>query len=51
MTNLSDLLNDFAEDIKKILDNESGEVETWEDQKQNTIEDLLKIIKDRLIGD
>ena len=48
MTNLKDLLNDFAEDIKKF--DEKTDV-YWEFFKEDEIKELLEIIKDRLIGE
>ena len=51
MTNLSDLLNDFAEDVRKISEPNENNAMDWEDNKKNLIEDLLKVIKERLIGE
>lgn len=51
MTNLKDLLNDFAEDVKKVMENGEKENLNWELEKEQLIYNLLKIIKERLIGD
>ena len=53
MTNLKDLLNDFADDIKEVvinLDNPRIKV-NWEIDKKERIEQLLKVITERLIGE
>jgi hypothetical protein len=50
MTNLKDLLNDFAEEILKVIENKDDNNFNWEIEKKEKIEDLLQIIKDRLIG-
>jgi hypothetical protein len=58
MTNLKDLLNDLAEDILKITDeirtsHDSPEEDkrNWESQKEEKIDETLKIFKDRCIGE
>jgi len=51
MTTLKDYLNDFTEDVKKIMNTESGEIPDWETQKEDLIEEYLKIITERLIGE
>ena len=48
MTTLKDYLNDFAEEIKKY--DEETDV-NWEHYKEDAIEELLKIIVERLIGE
>ena len=58
MTNLKDLLNDFAEDVKKDLEeiesikpSERSSIQNFEYKKNERIDEYLQIIKKRLIGE
>lgn len=50
MTNLKDLLNDFADEIT-VISGAYGGPQDYEEKKKEAIENLLKIIVERLIGE
>lgn len=50
MTNLRDLLDDFAEDIKTAVEDAEAEAVDFEEEKEDLIADLLDTINKRLLG-